>query len=181
MALERKGAVAAALGKGSVLRDVMVRKVLLTHSAGPVTLREVALNSARPVEERDTALFTLLYKQLTRGDYAGFLTNRPLVRADADNDSGLWNFIDQETVPLGLFAKGRWANGYPCGAITQTAQKLATNSGDPAARLCLGEFLRLNGFDVLMRLMTAPANTRSAGLHASSRARRSIARRFTRG
>lgn len=147
MAMERKGAVAAALSKDSVLRDETVRKVLMTHSAGPATLREVALNPARPVAERDTALFTLLYKQLTRGDYAGFVANRPLVRADADSESGLWDFLDQETVPLGLFAKGRWSNGYPCGPITQTAQKLAANAGDPAARLCLGEFLRLNGFD----------------------------------
>jgi hypothetical protein len=164
MAMERKGAVAAALGKDSVLRDVMVRKVLLTHSAGPATLREVALNPARPVEERDAALFTLLYKQLTRGDYAGFVANRSLVRADADSESGLWSFLDQETIPLGLFAKGRWANDYPCGAINQTAQKLAANASDPAARLCLGEFLRLNGFDGFDALDDSPGKHALGGV-----------------
>ena len=33
-------------------------------------LRDIALNEQRPQEERDSALFALLYKQLTRGDYA---------------------------------------------------------------------------------------------------------------
>lgn len=154
--LERKGQVAAALGRNSVLQDVMVRKVLLTHSAGPEVLRDVATNTARPQEERDAALFTLLYKQLTRGDYAGFVANRSLVRANADTGSGLWNFIDQETVPLGLFAKGRWSDGYACPSLVETARKLAANKADPAARLCLGDFLRINNFDGFTALDDTP-------------------------
>jgi hypothetical protein len=164
MAMERKGKVAEALGKGSPLEDTMVRKVLLTHSAGPETLKELALNRARPVNERDTALFTLLYKQLTRGDYAGFVANRPLVRGDADSESGLWSFIDQDAVPLGLFARGRWSDGYSCGAIAATAQKLVANPGDPAARLCLGDFLRLNGFDQFDALDDSPGKDRLGGV-----------------
>lgn len=164
MAMERKGKVAAALGIGSPLEDTMVRKVLLTHSAGPATLKDVALNRARPVNERDTALFTLLYKQLTRGDYAGFVANRALVRADADSEHGLWNFVAQDVVPLGLFAKGRWSDGYPCAAITATAQRLATSPRDPAARLCLGEFLRLNGFDEFDALDDSPGKDALGGV-----------------
>lgn len=164
MAMERRGKVAEALGKGSPLEDTMVRKVLLTHSAGPATLKDVALNRARPVNERDTALFTLLYKQLTRGDYAGFVANQSLVRGDADTESGLWSFVDQDVVPLGLFTKGRWSREYPCGAITATAQRLAASPRDPAARICLGEFLRLNGFDQFDALDDSPGKDALGGV-----------------
>ena len=164
MAMERKGKVAEALGRASPLEDVMVRKVLLTHSAGADTLHDVATNSARPQEERDAALFALLYKQLTRGDYAGFVANRPLVRKDADTDSGLWGFIDQEQIPLGLFSKGRWSDGYACPDITQTARKLAAAPQDPSARLCLGDFLRLNGFDGFAALDDDPGKGELGGM-----------------
>lgn len=145
--LERRGQIAQVFAKGSPVQDTTLRKILLTHSAGPAVLRSAAQDTARPQVERDAALFTLLYKQLTRGDYAGFASNRALVPASADREPGLWNFIDQETIPLGLFSKGRWSDGYACQSITVTAQKLAKNPQDSAARLCLGDFLRLNGFD----------------------------------
>jgi hypothetical protein len=164
MAMERKGKVAEALGRASPLEDVMVRKVLLSHSAGADTLRDVATNTARPLEERDAALFTLLYKQLTRGDYAGFVASRALVRKDAGNEEGLWGFIDQEKIPLGLFSKGRWSDGYACPDVTQTARKLAAAPQDPSARLCLGDFLRLNGFDGFTALDDDPGKGELGGM-----------------
>lgn len=162
MAMERNGRVAQALGRDSVLRDTLTRQVLAARSAGPATLRDIALNEQRPQQERDSALFALLYKQLTRGDYAGFVANRALVRKGADTEAGLWDYFAAETIPVGLFTAGKWSDGYPCGPLGETAQKLAANPNDPAARLCVGEFLRLNGFDYFTAL-DAPAEADELG------------------
>lgn len=154
---ERHGKLAEVFAPGSPITDRMVREILLTHSAGPALLRRVALDTAKVQTERDAALFTLLYKQLSRGDYAGFRTNQPLVRGDAPTD-GLWGFAPGSPAPLGLFAKGRTAQaGFACPALQGTVAALAANPQDVHARLCLGEFWRLNGFDGFTALDTAPS------------------------
>lgn len=154
---ERHGKLAEVFAAGSPITDRMVRDILLTHSAGPALLRRVALDVANPQEQRDTALFTLLYKQLSRGDYAGFRTNQSLVRADAPTD-GLWGFAPGTAAPVGHFPKGRAAGGgFACPALIGTVATLAANPQDIHARLCLGEFWRLNGFDGFTTLDTAPS------------------------
>ncbi|KPF88859.1 hypothetical protein [Novosphingobium sp. AAP93] len=154
---ERHGRLGAVFAPGSPITDRMIRDILMTHSAGPALLRRLALDVANPQEQRDTALFTLLYKQLSRGDYAGFRANQSLVRADAPTD-GLWGFAPGTTAPLGLFAKGRTAQaGFACPALLGTVATLAANPRDIHARLCLGEFWRLNNFDGFTTLDTAPS------------------------
>ncbi|MFN5901875.1 MAG: hypothetical protein ACK439_02745 [Novosphingobium sp.] len=147
LSLERKGQVAAVFAKDSPIRETMIRRELIAHSAGPALLRQAAQDSGRPQIERDMALFALLYKQLSRGDYAGFAVSQALVPANAKRDGGLWDFVTQEAVPLAHFTKGQWSDGFPCPAIGVTARALAANPQDHRARLCLGDFWRLNGFD----------------------------------
>ena len=154
---ERHGKLPQVFATGSPITDRMVREILLTHSAGPALLRRVAIDAERPQAERDAALFTLLYKQLSRGDYAGFRTNLPLVRTDAPTD-GLWGFAPGSVAPLGLFIKGRTAQaGFTCPALQGTVATLASDPRDIHARLCLGEFWRLAGFDGFSVLDTPPA------------------------
>jgi len=156
MSLERDGRLGAVFAKDSPVRDSNVRSLLLQHSAGPDLLRAEVGNAARPQRERDLALFTLLYKQLTRGHYAAFVADSGLVRGDANSDAGLWSFSNQEAIPVGLFRAGRVSDGYPCPALARTAQALAARPGDVKARLCLGEFLRLGGFDDFTTLDVRP-------------------------
>ncbi len=144
---ERHGKLAAVFAKGSPIEETMIRRELLIHSAGAPVLRMAAADGARPQYERDLALFVLLYKDLSRGDYAGFLTDQARVRGDANTDGGLWRINDQETIPLGKFTKGRSADGYACPALAQTARALAANPRAVGPRLCLGDFWRINDFD----------------------------------
>ena len=142
---ERHGKLAQVFAPGSPITDRMVREILIAHSAGPALLRLAALDSTRPQHERDFALFTLLDKQLSRSDYAGFVANLALVRADAPNE-GLTSFATGEPIALGRFTKGRTAQAsFACPALVATATTLAANPRDTHARLCLGEFWRLNG------------------------------------
>jgi hypothetical protein len=147
MSLERDGKLAEVFARESPVGDTNVRSQLLQHSAGPDLLRAEAGNAARPARERDIALFTLLYKQLTRGRYAAFASDMALVARGANADAGLWSFTNQEEIPVGLFRAGRVSDGYPCPALVQTARTLAAKPSDVKARLCLGDFLRLGGFD----------------------------------
>lgn len=144
---ERAGKLAEVFAANSPIGDGTIREILLTEVAGPDLLRAQAKAAARPRHEREAALFTLLYKQLLYADYAGFLGDLPLVRADAKAEQGLWDIRQQEEVPVALFRKGATSDGYACPALRITVQALVRNARDAKARLCLGDFYRLNGFD----------------------------------
>jgi len=144
---ERHGKLAMVFAKDSPIEETMIRRELLIHSADAPVLRATAADGARPQYERDLALFVLLYKDLSRGDYAGFLTDRGRVRGDANVDAGLWQIADQDDIPLGKFTKGRTGGDYACPALDQTVRALAANPRAVGPRLCLGEFWRINDFD----------------------------------
>ena len=144
---ERHGKLAQVFAKDSPISEPMIRRELLIHSAGQPILRGVAADLSRPQHERDLATFILLYKDLSRGRFGDFVQDRALVRPGANTDGGLWNISTQEEIPLGLFSRGKWSDGYSCPAIDQTARALAANPQAIGPRLCLGDFWRLNGFD----------------------------------
>ena len=163
MNLERHGEVAAVFAKDSPITDRQTRAILLAHSAGPDLLRSAAQSSASPRQERDEALFILLYKQLARGRYAGFLANRALLPADAQME-GKFSFAPYQALGLGVFAKGRTMEaGFACPALAATAQTLAADPRNVRAQLCLGEFWRLNGFDDFTALDIAPPASQLGG------------------
>ncbi|MCX7282486.1 MAG: hypothetical protein NTX28_00270, partial [Novosphingobium sp.] len=144
---QRDKRVEQVFAPGSPVTDPAIREILLQTVASPAILRSNAADAARPQHERDVARFALLYKDLTRGAYADFTRDLALVPANANTDGGLWDFARQDAVPAGLFRAGRWSDGFACPSIAETAATLARVPGDARARLCLGDFYRLNGFD----------------------------------
>lgn len=144
---QRDGRVDQVFAPGSPVQEQSIREVLLQTIASPAILRASAADASRPGHERDVARFALLHKDLTRGAFADFTRDVALVPSGANTDGGLWSFARQEQVPVGLFTKGQWSDGFACPAIAQTAATLARNPADQRARLCLGDFWRLNGFD----------------------------------
>lgn len=164
--LEKNGRLADVFAANSPITDQTVREVLLSHSAGPDILRANAANAARSQHERDAAIFTLLYKELTRGRYADFVADLKLVGPKASTDFGFWNFGREEVVPAGIFTKGRWSDGYACPALATTAATLSKVPMDVKARLCLGDFLRINDFDGFT-VLDSPPEKGTLGSHAS--------------
>ncbi|WP_207558633.1 hypothetical protein, partial [Mycobacteroides abscessus] len=69
---ERSGHLAAVFDAGSPIKSPEIRRILLRNLAGPALLRQQAKAVDVTEEERDTALFTLLYKDLMRGHYRDF-------------------------------------------------------------------------------------------------------------
>jgi len=145
------GEMAAVFAPGSPVADTSVREVLLANVAPPAILRATARDAARPAHERDLARFTLLARDLTRGFFADFGKDLALVEADPPKDGTVGWMAGSDPVPLALFVTGRWADDFACPAIAQTAAVLARTPAAARARLCLGDFLRLNGFDQFER------------------------------
>ncbi|EJI0256935.1 hypothetical protein NGF31_003209, partial [Listeria monocytogenes] len=68
--LEQAGLVNDVFADDSLVRNAAIRAVLLQRAANAELLRAQAQNQATSGALRDTALYTLLYKELTRSNYA---------------------------------------------------------------------------------------------------------------
>ena len=142
---ERSNGLERVFASDSAIRDPEIREILLRYGAGPALLRQQAHNRAIPQRERTTAQFALLYKQLTRGAYADFVSDlgrlSPLTPAANDESTG-----QTDLAHVDIFA---WAGSqdFACPALVAIAQQLAQNPNQARSRMCLGEFIRLNNLD----------------------------------
>lgn len=146
--LERNNAVAQVFDPSTQITDPAVRQILLQYSAGSALLKQQANDSKASKQERDVALFTLLYKQLTRGNYADFAAQAKALPANAPTEQNIYYELrEANPVPIGLFRGGASKSGYICPSISQTAMTLSTAPKNSTALLCLGDFVRNNNFD----------------------------------
>lgn len=77
--LEQAGLVNDVFADDSLVQNAAIRAVLLQHTASADLLRTQAQNQATGAALRDTALYTLLYKEFTRAHYADFIADTALV------------------------------------------------------------------------------------------------------
>jgi hypothetical protein len=141
---ERAKAVERVFAADSVIRDPDIREILLRYHAGPsLLLREAAGRDND--RETQVALFTLLYKRITRGFYADFVRDLALLPADARGRAPD-DYVRPIFTDATLF---RWtgAKEFACPSLTQVAATLSTRPKDAQAMLCLGEFIRTQGLD----------------------------------
>lgn len=141
---ERNKAVDNVFATNSAIRDPDVREILLRYHAGPSLLRKQAAKAASE-REQQTAIFTLLYKDLTRGAYGDFLRDYALMPANA-----LPKPQDRYQVPRYTdIAVFRWTGQgeFGCPPLKAVATTLAAKPKDAQGLLCLGEFIRTQGLD----------------------------------
>jgi hypothetical protein len=141
---ERAKAVDNVFATNSVIRDPDVREILLRYHAGPALLRKQAAKGAS-TREQQAATFTLLYKDVTRGAYTDFLRDLALVPENARPKPR----EDYTTPVYADPAMFRWqgSSEFVCPPLKAVVTMLATNPKDAKGQLCLGEFVRLSGFD----------------------------------
>jgi hypothetical protein len=144
---EQAGQLAKVFEANSPITEKGIRKILIERVAGPEILRGVVNNKSRPQDERDLALFTLLYNSLSRGDFASFVKDQTSITQNSNSDAGLWRLAASEEIPVGMFGAGQKKGEYTCPSLRQTAQTLASSPKNASARLCLGDFWLENGFD----------------------------------
>jgi hypothetical protein len=149
---ERAGSVSKVFDDDSPVHFPLLREVLLSKVADAGLLRKQAKAAGAAQRERDVALFTLLYKEATRGHAADFLNDLSLVPPNAPQDG---YFMIDDTVgvssapiPLGLFAHAKNNGEYGCPALRETEAHLAKEADNPTAVLCLGDFFLANGSTV---------------------------------
>ncbi|MGH8552805.1 MAG: hypothetical protein ACRERS_05865, partial [Methylococcales bacterium] len=134
----------------SPVQTPQLRHILIRHVANADLLRQ-RVRQAGQADERDTALFVLLYKDLTRGRYADFgndlqwFADRPSEKLLTTSIGYRWGFGHS----LALFRwKGDKAeSGYVCPTISASATALRDNPKDPEGLICLGEFILRNDLD----------------------------------
>ncbi len=148
MNLERANALDTVFAANSPIRNATIRSILLQNVASSAHLRQQATSKSNTAHERNVALFTLLYKGLSRGSYAEFVKDIDLTPADAPIDGYYSDLIDPEqTIPVGLFKSANKKGDYNCPAVRESAAALAKNRLGIGSRICVAEFMRLNGFD----------------------------------
>ncbi|MEP7006113.1 MAG: hypothetical protein ABI810_09030 [Sphingomonas bacterium] len=147
---ERSGALDRVFETGSPVHDPQIRETLLVNVAGAPLLRRQAKDASAPRHERDVALFTLLYKEVSRGAYRDFLADQALVPAGAPVDGGFLDLLGTEHPSVGIFRQASGTADYGCPSLKDVAGQLAANPNASKPRLCLAEFMRTNGFDDFM-------------------------------
>ncbi|MDN7857683.1 hypothetical protein QZM81_17925 [Burkholderia cepacia] len=131
--LEQAGLVNDAFADDSPVQNAAIRAVLLRRAANADLLRAQAQNPAAGGALRDTALYTLLYKELTRSHYAEFIADAALVSGTPAD-------------PLKPFVApgAKTEDGYTCPSARDIAATLQQNPADAKGLNCLAEFVRVN-------------------------------------
>jgi hypothetical protein len=128
---ERTGKLAEVFAPGSLVREPALHRPLLKYAAPADLLRTVVGRPEATAEDRSTALFTLLYKELVHGDVSGFGDTLAQFPPQQFQDiDGLHRFL----------WSGQSAPDYPCPALADSVHRLAAAPDDPKALNCVGEF-----------------------------------------
>jgi hypothetical protein len=144
---ERDHALARVFAPDSPIRTPEIRETLLVYVADANLLRQQAQTARAPDHERDVALFTLLYKEATRGSHRDFGRDVQLIPAGAPSDATYYDSFTSEHLATALFIKGTTLGDYGCPPLLETQRRLAESADDAKALICVGEFVRANGFD----------------------------------
>jgi hypothetical protein len=128
MTLERAGQLEQVFAKESPIKSDHYRIPLLEYVAPAPLLRRMARDEQASDLLRQRASYTLSYKQLTHGDYQGFLQ-------------------DMAGAPPAAPFNWQGSQGYQCPALTSVVATLAKAPGTPKALNCLGEFFLAQGLD----------------------------------
>lgn len=147
MNYERNEKLAQIFTHNSLIKTPMVREILLRNVAGPALLRQ-QISKPASAQEHDVALFTLLYKDLTHGFYADYLTDVKQLPEKAGTEPLFMGFTYNAQQALALFQwDGKNATEYQCPALSEVAQTLRDDKNNPRALNCLGEFVFRHGLD----------------------------------
>jgi hypothetical protein len=130
----------------SPITETQIRTILLRNDASAELLRQVIKSKNNSSQERDTALYTLLYKDLLQGHYQNYIQDYLFLPKDASKHTRSPNMDNADKPFLALFT---WSgknsdDGYNCPSTLGIAKILAKNAEDPYGLICLGDFINSN-------------------------------------
>lgn len=136
----------AAFAPDSPVTEPAIRSILLRNGASAVLLRQRIQAKDSSEQERHTALYTLLYKDLLQGQYQDYLKDHKLLPADAaryNRDPGM-DVGNKPHLALFTWTGKKSDDSYSCPSTIEIAKKLAKNPQDPHGLICLGDFANAN-------------------------------------
>ncbi len=133
----------------SPITDVEIRSILLRNDASPELLRQVIKSKKYSGRERQTAIYTLLYKDLLQGHYRNYIQDYRFLPKDAAKRKPSPDMNDGDGPNLALFTwSGKKAeDGYGCPSTLEIAGILAKDAEDSYGLVCLGDFVNANDLD----------------------------------
>lgn len=160
---EKSGRLDLVFAPGSPVQHPVIRQLLLEEVAGPALLRRQASRPGVPKIERDDALYTLLFKDLSRGFYRNFVRDVRLLPAETDFVPDASDVEDKGFVAggnydaeihtirldnsLDIFRSDDPIGKFGCPTLITTVTALARNPHAIRPRLCLAEYFRDNYLD----------------------------------
>ncbi len=141
---ERHNNLSRIFANDSLVENKIIRETLISNSADANLLRKIASDKNNKERERQLALHTLLFKELTRGSYAQFLNDLdiiPSVTTSAADPN------DYNAIKLDVFKWQGSKGDFFCLPIADIAAQLAKTPNSQKPLMCLAEFVRLNYFD----------------------------------
>lgn len=147
---ERSGQLAKVFASDSPIQSAQVRLILLGKTADAPLLRQ-QITQGISDEEKATAQFVLLYKELLHSQFAAFgddLKALPEKTAETKLGTSLgYLYSTGQTLQLFHWNGSKAESDYTCPSIGDTAALLLANGKDPKGLNCLGEFILRNGLD----------------------------------
>lgn len=133
----------------SPVTEPMIRSILIRSGASADLLRQIITSKSNSGQERDIAIYTLLYKDLLQGHYQNYIQDYPLLPSDAAKYTFSRSMDYGDKPQLALFSwSGKKSNdGYSCPSTLNIAKILAKNPNDPLGLICLGDFVNSNDLE----------------------------------
>ncbi|MFK3970640.1 outer membrane assembly lipoprotein YfiO [Pseudomonas sp. NPDC087358] len=150
MNYERSGQLAKVFASDSPIHSAQVRLILLDKVADAPLLRQQIAQGISD-NEKATAQFVLLYKELLHRQYAAFAEDLKALPEQPDagklGTSLGYVYGDGQSVQLFRWNGAKADSSYACPGIVEIAALLQANGKDPKGLNCLGEFILRNGLD----------------------------------
>ncbi|MFK3796233.1 outer membrane assembly lipoprotein YfiO [Pseudomonas sp. NPDC088444] len=147
---EHGGQLAKVFASDSPIQSAQVRLILLGKVADTPLLRQ-QISRGISDNEKATAQFVLLYKDLLHSQYAAFaedLKSLPEKPADTKLGTSLgYVYGTGQTLQLFRWRGDKAESGYTCPSIGEIAAVLQADGKDAKGLNCLGEFILRNGLD----------------------------------
>jgi hypothetical protein len=148
--------------QNSPISETAIRAILVRSTASANLLRQIIKSKTNSKQERDLALYTLLYKDLLKGHYQNYIQDYQFLPRNAANKKPL-HTASSDKSPLALFTwtGKRTRNSYACPTTLEIARILAKNAKDPYGLVCLGDFVNTTDIESGDSLSDYPAQQSS--------------------
>lgn len=144
---EHSSELGLAFAPDSPITESQIRNILLRNGASADLLRQIAKAKNSSGEERNLAIYTLLYKDLLQGHYQNYIDDYPLLSSAVSKQTHAPEMDGHRPLEIFTWTGKKSTDSYGCPSTLGIAQILAKNAQDPYGLICLGDFVNTNDLE----------------------------------